>query len=199
MSDVGAGGRKRGADREAAVGGNGASILRAEGSLDEARVHDVFADPRCSSRFCSPSAAVPAAATWPTPSTQRRFGVRMAKMNLWREAMFRFRRATQIEPDNAMAHNNLAVAYEATGDFEPRRRSIARPCASTAPTSTSRRTTAASWSSCSAARSAKRNRRSPPLHRPPATTDDRRRRLRHRRPLRPPPTTTTNPPQEGAR
>ena len=51
-------------------------------------------------------------------STQRRFGVRMAKMNLWREAMFRFRRATQIEPENAMAHNNLAVAYEATGDFE---------------------------------------------------------------------------------
>ena len=51
-------------------------------------------------------------------STQRRFGVRMAKMNLWREAMFRFRRATQIEPDNAMARNNLAVAYEATGDFD---------------------------------------------------------------------------------
>lgn len=50
--------------------------------------------------------------------TQRRFGVRMAKMNLWREAMFRFRRATEIEPDNAMAHNNLAVAYEATGDFD---------------------------------------------------------------------------------
>ena len=50
--------------------------------------------------------------------TQRRFGVRMAKMNLWREAMFRFRRATEIEPQNAMAHNNLAVAYEATGDFD---------------------------------------------------------------------------------
>lgn len=51
-------------------------------------------------------------------STQRRFGVRMAKMNLWREARFRFQRATQIEPQNAMAHNNLAVAYEATGDFD---------------------------------------------------------------------------------
>jgi Tfp pilus assembly protein PilF len=50
--------------------------------------------------------------------TQRRFGVRMAKMNLWREARFRFQRATQIEPQNAMTHNNLAVAYEATGDFE---------------------------------------------------------------------------------
>jgi len=51
-------------------------------------------------------------------NTQRQFGVRMAKMNLWREAMFRFRRATEIEPNNAMAHNNLAVAYEATGDFD---------------------------------------------------------------------------------
>lgn len=50
--------------------------------------------------------------------TQRHFGVRMAKMNLWREAMFRFRRATEIEPQNAMAHNNLAVALEATGDFD---------------------------------------------------------------------------------
>lgn len=50
--------------------------------------------------------------------TQSRFGVRMARMNLWREAMFRFRRATQIKPDDAMAHNNLAVAYEATGDFD---------------------------------------------------------------------------------
>ena len=50
--------------------------------------------------------------------TQRRFGVRMAKMDLWREAMFRFRRATEIDPSNAMAHNNLAVALEATGDYE---------------------------------------------------------------------------------
>lgn len=50
--------------------------------------------------------------------TQRQFGVRMAKMNLWREAMFRFKRAVEIEPDNAMAHNNLAVALEANGDFD---------------------------------------------------------------------------------
>ncbi|MGN6183057.1 MAG: tetratricopeptide repeat protein [Thermoanaerobaculia bacterium] len=52
------------------------------------------------------------------PETQRQFGVRMAKMNLWREAMFRFQRAVEIEPDNAMAHNNLAVALEANGDFD---------------------------------------------------------------------------------
>lgn len=53
-----------------------------------------------------------------TAETQRQFGVRMARMNLWREAMFRFKRAVEIDPNNAMAHNNLAVAYEANGDFE---------------------------------------------------------------------------------
>ncbi|HVS33550.1 MAG TPA: tetratricopeptide repeat protein [Thermoanaerobaculia bacterium] len=50
--------------------------------------------------------------------TQEQFGVRMAKMNLWREALFRFQRVVEIAPDDAMAHNNLAVAYEANGDFE---------------------------------------------------------------------------------
>ena len=49
---------------------------------------------------------------------QEQFGVRMAKMNLWREAMFRFKRAVELNPQDAMAHNNLAVAYEANGDFE---------------------------------------------------------------------------------
>lgn len=51
-------------------------------------------------------------------STQDNVGVEMARMNLWREAMFRFQRAVQIDPRDAMAHNNLAVAYEANGDFE---------------------------------------------------------------------------------
>jgi Tfp pilus assembly protein PilF len=50
--------------------------------------------------------------------TQSQFGVRMARMNLWREAMFRFRRAIEIDPQDAQAHNNLAVALEANGDFE---------------------------------------------------------------------------------
>lgn len=49
---------------------------------------------------------------------QEKFGVRMAKMNLWREAMFRFKRAVEMNPQDATAYNNLAVAYEANGDFE---------------------------------------------------------------------------------
>ena len=56
------------------------------------------------------------------PSSQDNFGVQMAKMNLWREAMFRFERAIEINPGDAQAHNNLAVAYEANGDFEKARK-----------------------------------------------------------------------------
>jgi Tfp pilus assembly protein PilF len=55
-------------------------------------------------------------------STQNDFGVNMARMNLWREAMFRFKKAVQVNPQDPMAHNNLAVAYEANGDFEAARR-----------------------------------------------------------------------------
>lgn len=50
--------------------------------------------------------------------TQMDVGVRAARSNLWREALFRFERAVQIEPDNAMAQNNLAVAYEGIGEFD---------------------------------------------------------------------------------
>jgi Flp pilus assembly protein TadD len=55
-------------------------------------------------------------------SSQDAFGVQMAKINLWREALFRFQRAVEINPGDAMAHNNLAVAYEANGDFDKARK-----------------------------------------------------------------------------
>ena len=54
-------------------------------------------------------------------SAQINFGVKAAKMNLWREALFRFERAVQIDPADAMARNNLAVAYEGIGEFEKAR------------------------------------------------------------------------------
>ena len=55
-------------------------------------------------------------------ATQANYGVEMARMDLWREAMFRFQRAVDSAPGDAMAHNNLAVAYEANGDFEQARK-----------------------------------------------------------------------------
>jgi Flp pilus assembly protein TadD len=49
--------------------------------------------------------------------TQISFGSSVARRGLWREAAFRFERAVQQEPNNARAHNNLAVALEAEGEF----------------------------------------------------------------------------------
>jgi tetratricopeptide (TPR) repeat protein len=56
-----------------------------------------------------------------TPRGQTQFGLQAAKMELWREAQFRFKRAVELNPGNAMAYNNLAVAYEGIGDYEQAR------------------------------------------------------------------------------
>jgi Flp pilus assembly protein TadD len=45
------------------------------------------------------------------------FGVQMARRGAWREALFRFRRSVELVPRSAELHNNLAVAYESTGDY----------------------------------------------------------------------------------
>ena len=45
-------------------------------------------------------------------------GAESARAGLWREAMFRFNRAVEIDPNNAMAFNNLGVACESNGEFE---------------------------------------------------------------------------------
>jgi Tfp pilus assembly protein PilF len=54
-------------------------------------------------------------------TNQLNFGVQAARMNLWREALFRFERAVTLNPEDAMARNNLAVAYEGTGEFDKAR------------------------------------------------------------------------------
>jgi Flp pilus assembly protein TadD len=51
------------------------------------------------------------------PSTQIDFGTAVAKKGLWREAAFRYQQAVTKDPNNARAHNNLAVSLEASGDF----------------------------------------------------------------------------------
>lgn len=51
-------------------------------------------------------------------ATQLSFGVSMARRGLWQEALFRFREAERIDPNNPRVDNNLGVAYEAAGDFD---------------------------------------------------------------------------------
>ena len=57
----------------------------------------------------------------PNPNTtgaQLQFGVDMARRGLWQEALFRFHQAERLEPGNPRVYNNLAVAYEANGQFD---------------------------------------------------------------------------------
>jgi len=49
---------------------------------------------------------------------QLKYGIRAAKEDHWDEAIYRWRKALQLDPNNFMAHNNLAVAYDQMGEYE---------------------------------------------------------------------------------
>jgi Flp pilus assembly protein TadD len=57
-----------------------------------------------------------------SPSRQVEFGLKVAQKGLWQEARFRFERAVQLDPQNAAALNDLAVALEQMGEFEAARK-----------------------------------------------------------------------------
>ena len=46
------------------------------------------------------------------------FGVKMARRGLWSEALFRFKRAAEQRPGDSKVLNNMAVAYEAIGQYD---------------------------------------------------------------------------------
>ena len=50
--------------------------------------------------------------------SQVAFGIDVAQRGLWREAIYRWERAVQIDPLYAAAFNNLAVAYEHEGQLD---------------------------------------------------------------------------------
>ena len=54
---------------------------------------------------------------------QIEFGISVAQRGLWREAIYRWERAAQIDPSYAAAHNNLAIAYEHEGELDKARAS----------------------------------------------------------------------------
>lgn len=62
--------------------------------------------------------AFPLSAADESSTKEVRFGISVAQKGMWREALFRFQRAVQIDPENASAQNNLAVALEQMGEFD---------------------------------------------------------------------------------
>ena len=52
---------------------------------------------------------------------QVQFGIRVAQIGLWREAITHWERAVKLDPTYAPAYNNLAIGYEQQGEFEKAR------------------------------------------------------------------------------
>jgi Tfp pilus assembly protein PilF len=57
---------------------------------------------------------------------QVQFGINVAQRGLWREAIYRWERAVQIDPTYAAAQNNLAIAYEHEGELEKARQAYVK-------------------------------------------------------------------------
>jgi len=53
---------------------------------------------------------------------QVEFGINVAQRGLWREAIYRWEKAVEIDPTYAAAHNDLAIAYEHEGMLDKARK-----------------------------------------------------------------------------
>ena len=67
------------------------------------------------------ASASPAFAQRKQAKEQVEFGIQVAQRGLWKEAIYRWERATQLDPTYAAAFNNLAVAYEHEGQLQKAR------------------------------------------------------------------------------
>jgi type IV pilus assembly protein PilF len=61
--------------------------------------------------------------------SQVEFGIDVAQKGLWREAIYRWEKAVELDPTYAAAFNDLAVAYEHEGQLEKARQAYERALA----------------------------------------------------------------------
>ena len=54
--------------------------------------------------------------------SQVEFGISVAQRGLWREAIYRWEKATEIDPSYAAAYNDLAIGYEHEGQLDKARK-----------------------------------------------------------------------------
>jgi type IV pilus assembly protein PilF len=53
---------------------------------------------------------------------QVEFGISVAQRGLWREAIYRWEKATELDPTYVAAFNDLAIAYEHEGQLDKARK-----------------------------------------------------------------------------
>src|SRR5437763_15846684 len=54
--------------------------------------------------------------------SQVEFGINVAQRGLWREAIYRWEKAVELDPTYAAAYNDLGIAYEHEGQLEKARK-----------------------------------------------------------------------------
>ncbi len=54
--------------------------------------------------------------------SQVEFGINVAQRGLWREAVYRWEKAVELDPQYAAAFNDLAIGYEHEGQLEKARK-----------------------------------------------------------------------------
>jgi Tfp pilus assembly protein PilF len=75
------------------------------------------------------SASAAAADVRDDAKAQVAFGIDVAQRGLWREAIYRWEKAVQIDPTYAAAFNDLAVAYEHEGQLDKARQAYDKAAA----------------------------------------------------------------------
>jgi len=70
--------------------------------------------------------SAPAADARAEAKAQVAFGINVALRGLWREAIYRWEKAVEIDPTYAAAFNDLAIAYEHEGELEKARKAYER-------------------------------------------------------------------------
>ena len=60
---------------------------------------------------------------------QVEFGINVAQRGLWREAIYRWEKAVEIDPQYAAAFNDLAIAYEHEGQLDKARKAYEKAIA----------------------------------------------------------------------
>ena len=57
------------------------------------------------------------------------FGIKVAQSGLWKEAVYRWEKAVELDPTYAAAWNNLAIGYEHEGRFDDARKAYEKAVA----------------------------------------------------------------------
>ena len=72
--------------------------------------------------FAALSASASLADARKDAKAQVEFGINVAQRGLWREAIYRWEKATQIDPTYVAAFNDLAIGYEHEGQLDKARK-----------------------------------------------------------------------------